>query len=183
MSIVTQFDLLRIQDERLEDEYYNSNTTASRLKRACQTADLPSLIECMEAEDFVNDGVINTLISSYNENMSEQFLDCIQFVVENGCVFDSTIFDELSIYRVNNNDIIYYLLSKFNEVNTEEKNIYSIFNVRGYCLIFKKYFRELLEDGKINTQEERWKTLLKDLVNNCPKMAKSLTDTITRLIL
>ena len=188
MSIVTQFDLLRIQDERLEDEFYNSNSTADRLKRACQTADLPCLIECMEAEDFtttetISGSVVKTLIQSYNSDMSEQCLDCIQFAVENGCIFDSSIFDELSINNIENSEVIYYLLSKYDEVNTEKETIFTLFNSRGACSTFKRYLRELLLSGKIDTQEERWKTFLQGLVDNCPGMTKSLKDTITNVLL
>lgn len=181
MSIQTtlsQFDLIRLQSERMEDEFYNSNSTADRLKRACKTADLSSLIECMEAEDFINDyQIVEDLIRSYKENMSEQFLECIQFVLENNGTLRYTVFDELSSSKIENNDIIYYILIKYDSVNKDEQTIFTLFNDNA-LYSFTKYFRYLLEDGKINTSNERWKTFLQNLVNNCPNMSKPLTRTI-----
>ncbi len=187
MSIQTtlsQFDLLRLDSERLEDEFYNSNSTANLLKRSLETADLATLIECMEADDFVNEGntIVNTLLNSFKENMSESFLDCIYYAVENGCIFGENTFTELDINKIENNDLIYYLLTKYDEVNTEKETIYSVFNTRGQWSSFKKYFQSLLIEGKINTQEERWKMFLQGLVDNCPKMTKSLTDAITKAL-
>jgi hypothetical protein len=178
MSIQTtlsQFDLIRLQSERMEDEFYNSNSTTDRLKRACETADLPSLCECMEAEDFVNDSkIVEDLLQSYKDDMSEEFLTCIQVVLANGCTLRHTVFTELCTNKIMNNDIIYYILTNYDLVNKDGETIFDLFNTP-VVSSFKRYFIELLNDGKIDIKDERWKTFLQDLINNCPKYGKSLT--------
>lgn len=171
-----QFELIRIEHERLEEE---------RLKnpfyRSAIYGDLNDLIEAIEtkAELLPNFDYINHLISYYQEWKADEYLWCLEYAIENGFTYDATIFSCFGEDKCQSIDIFECLIRNYKQ---DQKRLILAFNCINQPML--DWFGSILEDGKIDLSNEKsiWKSFLTDLYHSTTRINSSFKEQIRKAL-